>query len=379
VSGIAPLGDVNGDGFADLALTLRNFTNNNATQDTTDPAVRIVYGGATALRVASVSPTLPEVQGNAALVALSVGDLNRDGRPDLVLWSDTTLRVYLTVGGALPATGTLVDRGIVGNITSVHALGDVNGDGRPDLSLNTRTQGVLLLGTAQGFAPPTVLTPTAPTLFYDGYAPAGDFDRDGRPDVFALGRNNTELDVCLHRGTPTGLSPTPSWRISGTRTTALPMGDVNGDGFNDLLVTAGMGAPAWLALGGGARPTRLTSFMPRDYLPLPWDANRDGRADAFVPGSHLSIHYGDATVGIAPSVGSTCGFPGFDAWQVVPVGDVDGDGTADIAASPRFLNSMARDRNERTELLRVLRVGRRTTGPLPRSVTGFDGTQVLRW
>jgi hypothetical protein len=40
---------------------------------------------------------------------------------------------------------------------------------------------------------------------------------------------------------------------------------------------------------------------------------------------------------------------------------------------------MARDRNERTELLRVLRVGRRTTGPLPRSVTGFDGTQVLRW
>jgi hypothetical protein len=193
VSGIAPLGDVNGDGFADLALTLRNFTNNNATQDTTDPAVRIVYGGATALRVASVSPTLPEVQGNAALVALSVGDLNRDGRPDLVLWSDTTLRVYLTVGGALPATGTLVDRGIVGNITSVHALGDVNGDGRPDLSLNTRTQGVLLLGTAQGFAPPTVLTPTAPTLFYDGYAPAGDFDRDGRP-------------TCLRSG-----ATTPSW------------------------------------------------------------------------------------------------------------------------------------------------------------------------
>jgi hypothetical protein len=103
VSSIAPAGDINADGFADIVLTHGVFTSELSSSDTTDPAVTVVYGGATALRVAPVSPRLPEVTSNLAIRAVSVGDVNGDGGPDLVLWSGTTLR-------ALPHRGRRVAR-----------------------------------------------------------------------------------------------------------------------------------------------------------------------------------------------------------------------------------------------------------------------------
>ncbi|MDP3218639.1 MAG: VCBS repeat-containing protein, partial [Deltaproteobacteria bacterium] len=383
VSSIAPAGDINEDGFADIVLTHGVFTSEISGSDTTDPAVTVVYGGSTALRVAPVSPRLPEVTSNLAIRAVSVGDLNGDGGPDLVLSTRGAVRLYLTAGGALPADGVLVPTGLA-NVTSVVALGDVSGDGRPDIAVNAfNEQAVLLLGTASGFGAPTRLTPTPPALFYDTYAAAGDFDRDGVADLIAIGRNNTELDLSFHRGTRTGLSPVATWRLPGLRGVPQPMGDLNGDGYNDLMVASTASTHPVLVIGGPTVPTRVAAVPTREYFRSPWDWNRDGRADAFgfepiAARTQLEIHYGDPTAVISSGVSGLCRFPLQDSWTVAPVGDVDGDGTPDLAASAAYVNFAVRREMTRTEMLRVILVDRRSTGPAPISLAGFNGTQALR-
>ena len=113
------------------------------------------------------------------------------------------------------------------------------------------------------------------------------------------------------------------------------------------------------------------------------DWNRDGRADAlafdpFPARIQLEIHFGDAAAVISPASSGLCRFPLQDNWLVEPVGDVDGDGTPDLAASASYVNTAVRNNQSPPELLRVILVGRRSTGPAPLGIPGFDGTQALR-
>src|SRR5438046_1890180 len=78
---------------------------------------------------------------------------------------------------------------------------------------------------------------------------AGDVNGDGFGDVI-IGANSytagepKEGRSYVYDGSPTGLSPTPNWRADGHQRRALfgdavgTAGDVNGDGFDDVIITA---------------------------------------------------------------------------------------------------------------------------------------------
>lgn len=84
--------------------------------------------------------------------------------------------------------------------------------------------------------PATTLTPAATT-----FAGARDLDGDGCSDLIAVSVAGVARTLRMYRGTPLGLSPSPSSEASIDATTSTPapvwLGDVNRDGFDDVGVT----------------------------------------------------------------------------------------------------------------------------------------------
>lgn len=123
--------------------------------------------------------------------------------------------------------------------------GDVNGDGIEDLLVHGRTPdrdvgtAALHLGTSTGLQTSPVWTvftrqtEDAPYVQRALAAPAGDVDGDGFDDV--LIGDSESLRLSLYLGNGGGLDATPSWNGNGTLP-ASPLGDTNGDGFDDVVL-----------------------------------------------------------------------------------------------------------------------------------------------
>ena len=104
-------------------------------------------------------------------VNLAIGDVNKDGRPDLVVASGQGLRVTILLGqgdgrfAQMPAEAFAVPER-----SSEMALGDVNGDGNLDLALASHDSYriVLLSGDGRGSFR---LAPSSPIVMKDGRQP----------------------------------------------------------------------------------------------------------------------------------------------------------------------------------------------------------------
>jgi len=136
-------------------------------------------------------------------VANLSGDVNGDGRADLVAINDADISVALSTGTAFAAPtqwSAVALKGTVGNL-----LGDVNSDGRADLVAINDADIRVALSTGTAFTTPTrwsavSLHGTAGTLL-------GDVNSDGRADLVAI--NYGDIRVALSTGTAFG-APTQS-------------------------------------------------------------------------------------------------------------------------------------------------------------------------
>jgi FG-GAP-like repeat/Bacterial Ig-like domain (group 3)/FG-GAP repeat len=140
--------DFNGDGKVDLVTT-----------NSGDNTVTVLLGNG--LGGFAVAPSSPFTVGNSP-EAIAVGDVNGDGKPDIVAsnLSDGTVTILVGdgLGGFAPAAGSPFP---AGTSPSALAFGDFNGDGSLDLAIaNTGANGVtVLLGSP--FPTTAALTTTA--------------------------------------------------------------------------------------------------------------------------------------------------------------------------------------------------------------------------
>ncbi|MGD0678202.1 MAG: FG-GAP-like repeat-containing protein [Polyangiaceae bacterium] len=261
---VAGAGDVNGDGYADLMV--------GAPLKSNGAGRAYVYFG-TALGL-SLSPafTLDDPNGSAddyfGTALASAGDVNGDGYADLIVAANGVANgsgsAYLYLGAAGLAIGSPIELSDPGHTpddyfaTSVSSAGDINGDGYADLIIGTpyepgsKGSAYVYLGGPAGLGVPSVLVDpghTAGDGFGQAVAIAGDINGDGYADITvgAYGSSNSTGNAYTYLGSAAGLSTAPvtlsdPGGLAGDEfgTSVASAGDVNGDGYADIVV----GAPA---------------------------------------------------------------------------------------------------------------------------------------
>lgn len=155
-------------------------------------------GGSEALAMGLASP-MPA----ANWEPVGVGDLDRDGHPDLLWWNrDSGRTVVWWMHGLLKVGGTFTNPDGLGDAAAKPVgVADFTGDGWPDL-LWRRASGDLELWTMQGASrlTTTLLTPSRPVDTNWEIAGVADIDRDGWPDLLWRNRDSAQVVTWLLAG-----------------------------------------------------------------------------------------------------------------------------------------------------------------------------------
>ncbi|MCE9572652.1 MAG: FG-GAP-like repeat-containing protein [Deltaproteobacteria bacterium] len=244
------------------------------------------------------------------------------------------------------------------------AVGDLNSDGKPDVVLACSTYISVLLGTtATGATTPTfapkVDFPSGPS----SYALAiGDLNGDGKPDIAVANRTAASVSVFLNTTAGGALVPTFSAKVDfpgGPQPASVAIGDINGDGRLDLAV-ASDGVSASLRstsvlLNTASNGASMPSFAAKVDFPSLWetesvvlsDLNQDGKVDlAFAGYSGASVRLNTTAPGAAvPTFSMQVYFTAGVSPISVAVGDINRDGAPDLVVANNNPDPNAGDHN----------------------------------
>jgi hypothetical protein len=137
----------------------------------------------------------------------AIGDLNKDGYPDLVAAETSNHNLYLYPGAKGTKLGTrkLIAKGGWNTMSELAGVGDFNRDGYPDLVARQTSTGKLFLSPGRkGPLGSRKQIGTGWNGMRDLIG-VGDFDRDGYTDLAAVLKSNGNL--MLYRGNGSGLRP----------------------------------------------------------------------------------------------------------------------------------------------------------------------------
>jgi hypothetical protein len=317
---MSALGDVSGDGKIDLAVANPNFN-----------TVSVLLGdgsGGFASRADFAAGMTP--------VSVAIGDVNGDGKPDLVAVDFDGNAVSVLLGDGAGGFGARTGFLTGSNPRSV-AIGDTNGDGKADLvtaNYGSNTVSVLLGDGVGGFG--------AKADFATGAYPyeiaSGDLNDDGTPDLAVANFGSSSVSVLLGNGAG-GFGPNAEF-ATGSMPRSVAIGDVNGDGKADVVAGNVNANSVSVLLGNGAgglgvKADFATGLYPRSVAI--GDLNGDGMRDVAVAafGSNaVSVLFGNSAGGF----GAKTDFATGSLPQSVAVGDVSGDGRPDVVAT-NFLSS----------------------------------------
>ncbi|WP_255951706.1 FG-GAP repeat domain-containing protein [Streptomyces odontomachi] len=337
--------DFNGDGYSDVAFPvpaagLKSYEGNQDGGGAAyDGYVAVMYGSADGLQTSSKQvfdqekPGIPgdAAQGDAYGSSVTSADLDQDGYADLIVGAggDDGGRGSLSVIWGGPdglsdstwlAQGDAYDDGI-GHLAEA---GDFNGDGTPDVVTSFGDTGLhVLTGPFDRTG-----APAGGTRAVDGPAgddwmtdlAAGDVNGDGVTDLVSTTGRDDASRVAYWAGSPDGLTAGAS--VSGLDGAGdnLDVGDVNGDHHADIVIgrpdgNFGSENPLPAAKGG------MVTYVPGSADgPVPAGATRINQDTAGVPG----VAEEDEADGSCDQFGAG-----------VSVGDIDGDGYADVSVGVR--------------------------------------------
>ncbi len=274
------VGDFNGDGFLDLAVS-----------DSNGNSASVFWGRGDGTFYGQLNVGTGDIPYSAV-----AGDFNGDGNVDIVVANAGGASVSVILSNGKNDTFQARTDYLAGTDARTVATGDFNGDGFLDLAVANRncpktcnpgTVSIVLGngdGTFQG--PNYFSTDTATELDTDPhFVTVGDFNGDGKPDLAVADYGTNTVSVLLGVGDGT-FGPDAAFAV-GSEPTSLATGDFNGDGKLDLVVTNFNSNTVSILLGNGdgtfqPAVTRTYSVGNGPISVAVADFNRDGKLDLVV-------------------------------------------------------------------------------------------------
>ncbi len=265
-------GDVNGDGYDDIMIGAPTFTSDPA--DETLGSSYVFFGGPDGPSLTiDWSVTSPQFGDRFGRAVGGVGDVDGDGFDDIMVSGYFHDIVFENEGGLIVYEGSAAGPSLHHDWTALGggtgaglgwgagAAGDVNGDGyadvlggAPKFDAGNGIEGQLMVyyGSADSL-------PGTPSWTYRmgdsgselgrSVGAAGDVNGDGYDDIIAGARNADDPAGVLKAGaalvflgSAEGLAETPVWTTFGDHSLSFygnyvaGIGDINGDGFDDIAV-----------------------------------------------------------------------------------------------------------------------------------------------
>jgi hypothetical protein len=333
-------GDLNRDGKQDYVLLL------------SDGRFEVHLGQGDGTFVAGPGSGIFGTAGTPGPVAIAIGDVNRDGYPDVVVAYQQKIAVFLNGGAASPASfATEVDDSSAGASYEAIALVDFNRDGALDVvaanATGPRLEGFQNSGTGTFTLTSTLALAAAPLRLA-----VADYDNDGFQDVALL---DAGAHLVLATGNGTFFTVVDTVTVGGSPTDLVAV-DLDRNGYPDVVVVdpnavalyvyksnAPASASFSLASGPQAAAPPGTASAPVRLVAGDWNA--DGRLDiaaacaAASPADGVVAHLGSGTLAFDPTTVSV--YAGGGQPDRIAVADFNGDGRPDLLTASSITGTVA--------------------------------------
>lgn len=385
---VSSAGDVNGDGFFDLII---GAPRNDAGGSNAGRAY-VYLGGVLIDNIADVTFTGTAANDNFGNSVSSAGDVNSDSYSDVIIGAPNNSSAGASAGRAHVYFGgismdNITDEFMSGAAVndnfgySVASSGDMNGDGYGDMIVGAiyndaggsdagRT--CVYVNSMIGTDIPnmTLTGGTADVNLGFSVSSAGDVNGDRYTDMivggpgYSTGGTNPGKAYIFYGGI--NMDNTADVTMNGAAdqlfgTSVSSAGDVNGDGYSDVIVGAHGGisaGAAYIFFGGAAMNNAADVIMSGEVLydafgysvSSAGDVNGDGYSDVIIGaqlnnegavyGGKAYIYFGGNSMNNAYDVALLGYVPsGQFGHSVSTAGDVNGDGFSDVIAGAPFTNS----------------------------------------